>query len=117
VKFSATKLKETQWLKDITSRIQRENLNVNIPTYYSNSSYKGDRPYLITTYLPHSIEEYLASKGDEKNDQFVLELAAKMISAVEKFHRLGYIHQDINPSSFRVKDDGEVYLKNFGNVT
>jgi serine/threonine protein kinase len=46
-----------------------------------------------------------------------MELAAKMISAVEKFHRLGYIHQDINPSSFRVKDDGEVYLKNFGNVT
>jgi hypothetical protein len=68
VKFSATKLKETQWLKDITSRIQRENLNANIPTFYSNSSYKGDRAYLITTYLPHSIEEYLTSKGAEKND-------------------------------------------------
>jgi hypothetical protein len=68
VKFSATKLKETQWLKDITTRIQRENLNANIPTYYSNSSYKGDHAYLITTYILHSIEEYLASKGAEKND-------------------------------------------------
>jgi serine/threonine protein kinase len=44
-----------------------------------------------------------------------LALAPKMISAVEKFHRLGYIHRDINPSSLKVKD-GEVYLKNFANV-
>jgi tRNA A-37 threonylcarbamoyl transferase component Bud32 len=39
-----------------------------------------------------------------------------MISSVEKFHKIGFIHQDINPSSFRVKDNGEVYLKNLENV-
>jgi serine/threonine protein kinase len=38
-----------------------------------------------------------------------------MISVLEQIHKVGYIHRDINPSSFRVKD-GEVYLKNFANA-
>ena len=114
MKFSS---KETEWLKHITSRIQRENLNLNIPLYYSDS-YCDDNmlTYLITTYIPYSIEEYLASKGAKKNDRIALELAAKMISTVETFHNLGYIHRDLNPLSFRVNENGEVYLKNFENV-
>jgi serine/threonine protein kinase len=39
-----------------------------------------------------------------------------MISTVESFHKLGYIHRDLNPLSFRVNENGEVYLKNFENV-
>jgi serine/threonine protein kinase len=39
-----------------------------------------------------------------------------MISTVESFHKLGYIHRDLNPSSFRVNENGEVYLKNFENA-
>jgi serine/threonine protein kinase len=74
------------------------------------------RAYLITTYIPYSIEEYLAYKGVKKNDPLALELAAKMISNVESLHKLHYIHRYLNPSSFRVNENGEVYLKNFENV-
>jgi hypothetical protein len=81
VKFST---KEKEFLKQITSRIQRENLNLNIPTYYSES-YCDDnmRAYLITTYIPYSIEEYLAYKGAKKNYPLAIEIAAKMICTVE----------------------------------
>jgi serine/threonine protein kinase len=114
VKFST---KETEWLKHITSRIQHENLILNIPLYYSDSYCEDNmRAYLITTHIPYSIEEYLASKGAKKNDPLALEIAAKMISNVESLHKLRYIHRDLNPSSFRVNENGEVYLKNFENV-
>lgn len=42
----------------------------------------------------------------------VLEAAVKMFDVVEKYHKLGYLHRNIKPSVFRVKD-GEVYITNF----
>lgn len=50
--------------------------------------------------------------GTEKIDKMILEVAIKMIDAVENFHKLGYLHRNIKPSNFRVID-GEVYITDF----
>jgi serine/threonine protein kinase len=107
-----TNLKETLFLKDMNKRIKEENLKVKIPEYLMHSFNKGRR-FFVMTYLPESIDDLVNSKGPEKKDEMILEVAVKMLDAVEQYHKLGYLHRDIKPSNFRVKD-GEVYITDFG---
>ena len=65
------------------------------------------------SYLPHSLEDLINSKSDKNKELMIAEVAVKMLSVVEQFHNLGYIHNDIKPSNFRIKD-GEVYIIDFG---
>jgi eukaryotic-like serine/threonine-protein kinase len=116
VKFDPTtetnNLKETLFLKDMNKRIKEENLKVKIPEYIMHSFNKGRR-FFVMTYLPHSIEDLVNSKGAEMKEEMTLKAAVKMLDAVEQYHKLGYLHRDIKPSNFRVKD-GEVYITDFG---
>ena len=74
-------LTETLWLKEITARIDRENLSIKMPKYYLHSFYKGRR-FFVMTYLPHSIDDLLMSKGPEMKDLMIAEVATKMLVAV-----------------------------------
>ncbi len=118
VKFDPTtetnNLTETLWLKDIWTRISTENLNVNIPKYYMHSFHRGRR-FFVMTYLPESLNDLINSKGPERKDSMISDVAVKMLDAVEQLHNLGYLHRDIKPSNFRVKD-GEVFITDFGTV-
>jgi serine/threonine protein kinase len=99
----AMNLKETLWLKDQTKLIEEKGLNINIPKYIMHSFYKGRR-FFAMTYLPESIEDFLRSKGEEKRDEMMTEVAIKMLNVIEAFHKHGHLHRDIKPSNFRVKD-------------
>lgn len=55
-------LKETLILKDLTKRIDKEGIKINIPKYYMHSFYKGRR-FFVMTYLPESINDFINSRG------------------------------------------------------
>ena len=60
-------LKETLFLKDMNSKLKAQNMKVKIPEYILHSFYQGRR-FLVMSYLPHSIDDLLNSKGPEKKD-------------------------------------------------
>jgi serine/threonine protein kinase len=107
-------LKETLWLKDQTKLMEEKGNNIKIPKYITHSFYKSRR-FFVMTYLPESIEDLLKSKGEDKRNMMIPEVAIKMLNAIEAFHKLGFLHRDIKPSNFRVMD-GEVYVSDFGTV-
>jgi hypothetical protein len=64
VKFDPTtdtaNLTETLFLRDMTKRMEEQNLQIKIPKYYMHSSYKLRR-FFVMTYLPQSIEDLVKS--------------------------------------------------------
>lgn len=60
-------LKETLFLKDMNKRIKEEKLRAKIPEYIMHSFYKSRR-FFVMSYLPHSIDDLVNSKGAEKKD-------------------------------------------------
>ena len=44
-------LSETLWLKDMTLRIDKEGIQINMPRYYMHS-FLNSRRYFVMTYLP-----------------------------------------------------------------
>ena len=47
-----------------------------------HSFYKGRR-FFVMTYLPHSINDLVNSKGPEHKEEMIYEVSVKMIEAVE----------------------------------
>ncbi len=85
VKFDPTtdtaNLKETLFLRDLTKRVEGQNIKINIPKYYMHSTYNL-RSFCVMTYLPESIEELVKSKGEYKRSEMLAELAVKMLDVV-----------------------------------
>ncbi len=85
VKFDPTKdtanLTETLFLRNMTKRLEEEKIQINIPKYYMNSSYKLRR-FFVMTYLPESIDDLIKSKGEHKRNEMLAEAAVKMLDIV-----------------------------------
>jgi hypothetical protein len=85
VKFDPTtdtaNLTETLFLRDMSKRMDEQNLKINIPKYYMHSSYKLRR-FFVMTYLPESIEDLVKSKGELRRNEMLAETAVKMLEAV-----------------------------------
>ena len=66
--------------------------------------------------LPQSVEEYLETipKG-EARDQVLVRLFVEMVESIEQVHKMGYLHRDVKPSNFRIKN-GHIYITDFGLV-
>ena len=67
-------LTETLWLKNISKRIEDEHIEINMPKYYMHS-FQNSRRFFVMTYLPQTINDLIMSKGPEKKDSMITEVA------------------------------------------
>jgi serine/threonine protein kinase len=88
-----------------------------VPRYYEHGLVRSDRDsnitfnYLIMDYLDLSLEEFL--EVNHYQEHSFGQISKMMLKCMESLHRVGYIHRDVKPDNFRVKD-GKAYLVDFG---
>lgn len=71
----------------------------------------NDAPYLVfDDYYADTLEWLM--KGQLELAKF-FPIALKLVSTIKHFHQCGLVHQDINPSSFLIDNQDNVYLSNF----
>ncbi|CDW74891.1 UNKNOWN [Stylonychia lemnae] len=61
--------------------------------------------YLVYEYIPMDVEEFYQIQLSINEIQAKDNCIKQMLTSVKEFHRLGFIHQNIKPSSFKVKDE------------
>ena len=83
----------------------------------NNSKIGNKNMYIVTDYcLGGDLTECLnqIKKSNLKYDKdFYWDIIFQMIISVSVLHKLGYIHFDIKPSNFLVKEDGQLLLSDF----
>jgi serine/threonine protein kinase len=79
---------------------------------FIKDGYFGDCPYIVSEYIEHSIEEYIKLNEYPGKTPFSM-ICVQMIEAVEQMHNAGFIHKDIKPDNFRIRDN-KVVLIDFG---
>ena len=81
-------------------------------TKFIKDGYFGGCPYIMSEYAEYSLEEYIKLKEFPGKTPFSM-ICVQMIEAVEQMHNAGFIHKDIKPDNFRIKDN-KVVLIDFG---
>ena len=61
-----------------------------------------------------SLRTYLERSGDEISFDRALSMLLPVVSALEKIHKQGLLHRDINPDNLMVEENGSVKLLDFG---
>jgi len=78
---------------------------INVPAI---AAYDEDRGQLSTVLIVGKVvSDSTYSKNQSRN------VCLKLITQVEKLHKLGYLHGDLNPGNVVVADNKEVYLIDF----
>lgn len=113
------------WIEDLEGGgIDAENydLNDNKNCYKNIKNISNNKStYIVTDYcsngnLEHYLEKLKSNKinGDFKlNSKFYWDIIFEMIASVAFLHSLGYIHFDIKPTNFLVKENGQLLLSDF----
>ena len=68
--------------------------------------------FVMMEYIDMSIQEYLDSQTIE-NKLSMSQIYLQMLVCIEELHYYGYLHRDIKPDNFRIKNH-QVYLIDFG---
>ena len=80
----------------------------------STPNLKGDQfSYLIMEYIDESLIKYIRNNQTPMNfDQIFIDVCVKMLNCLHSLHNKYYIHRDVKPENFRVKDN-QVYIIDF----
>ncbi|GAB1822009.1 serine/threonine-protein kinase [Herbidospora sp. RD11066] len=76
-------------------------------------SLEGERPYIVTRYVPGRALSAIVADGPVKDDAELLRLARGLAEALTAIHDAGIVHRDLKPANVMVAD-GEPYLIDFG---
>ncbi|CDW88296.1 ck1 family protein kinase [Stylonychia lemnae] len=120
-------LEEKNCLVDINAR--NKNRALYIPQVHYNGKYacedkEGQKiQYLVMEFLPLSLEEFCEEKKLAHNENDVLkQIVQQMVNLMKGLHQLGYVHRDVKPDNFRVKEklensnEFQIYLIDFGSA-
>ena len=78
---------------------------INVPDI---ASYDEERKQLSTVLIIGTVVSDSRYSKNQSRD-----VCLKLITQVEKLHKLGYLHGDLNPSNVVISDNKEVYLIDF----
>ncbi|CDW74643.1 ck1 family protein kinase [Stylonychia lemnae] len=98
-----------------------------IPQIYYDGNYtcQNDRDekltYIVLDYLPHSLDNYYTTKILNNIQDDLPKLITQIVTIIKQLHKFGYLHRDIKPDNFRVKEpiqneDFQIYLIDFGSA-
>lgn len=73
----------------------------------------GDRPYIVTRYVPGPSLEHLVREQGPLEPQALLTLARGLVEALRAIHRVGVIHRDLKPGNVLMLD-GDPVVIDFG---
>ena len=81
----------------------------------TNSKTSNRNMYIVTEYcLGGDLKEYINKIQNLNYDKNIYwDIIFQMIYSVSFLHKLGYVHFDIKPSNFLIKDDGQLLLSDF----
>ena len=75
---------------------------------------EGLPPYFIMEYIDGKSLEQCIHSDESFSLEWILDVTAHSLSALEHCHKLGVVHRDIKPSNILIKADGTVKLTDFG---
>jgi serine/threonine protein kinase len=80
-----------------------------------NSKTSNRNMYIVTEYcLGGDLKEYINKIQNLNYDKTIYwDIIFQMIYSVAFLHKLGYVHFDIKPSNFLIKDEGQLLLSDF----
>nr|WP_062342173.1 serine/threonine-protein kinase [Herbidospora sakaeratensis] len=76
-------------------------------------SLDGDRPYIVTRYVPGRALSTIVAEGPVEDGADLLRLARGLAEALAAIHDAGVVHRDLKPANVMLAD-GEPYLIDFG---
>ena len=81
----------------------------------TNSKTSNRNMYIVTEYcLGGDLKEYINKIQNRNNDKNIFwDIIFQMIYSVAFLHKLGYVHFDIKPSNFLIKENGQLLLSDF----
>ena len=75
-----------------------------IPQSLGHGSFSNGNPYIIRQHIDYSLLEYQTANNIPGKLTFE-QIFVQMIYAVEELHNLGFVHADIKPEIFRIKNN------------
>lgn len=78
-----------------------------------DASLSGERPYIVTRYVPGRALSTIVSEGPVDDDADLLRLARGLAEALVAIHGAGIVHRDLKPANVMLAD-GEPFLIDFG---
>ena len=78
--------------------------------------YAGDtrRGIVLTEYISGMTLHAYIERNGLVGEKFALDMIRELLETLEKVHRLGIIHRDINPDNIMISNDGVLKLIDFG---
>ena len=74
----------------------------------------NEPPYLVTPYLPQSLQEFVPQSASEVDVEQVVVWFEQVAKALEFIHGRGILHCDLKPSNVLVGEDKQARLVDFG---
>lgn len=101
--------------------IREEWIGLRINSEYVVKVIRQQRPrnflYYLMEYLPgQSLEQWLEQQTEPPKPSQAIKLVKQIATALQAFHRMGAIHQDLKPGNIIYLPDGNIKIVDFGSV-
>ncbi len=103
----------TEGFREEVVRLSRVSDHPNIVTLV-DANLDFDPPYLVTPYLPSSLQEHLPSDPAEADIPRVVRWFEEIAQVLQFVHGRGMLHCDLKPANILVGEDGQARLVDFG---